>query len=86
MRSSEYNPTLSAFLLFPLRLSAAGDLSQVFAFPVPFKPSQGHDRITFLNLPSEATIRARFYWRSTGPPETFQSSRMQPEESVHSTG
>ena len=39
-----------------------------------------------LVLPSEATIRARFCWRSMGPRETFQSSRMQPAESVHSTG
>lgn len=33
------------------------DLSQAIAFPVPFKPSDGHQKITFANLSTEATIK-----------------------------
>ncbi|MBI3292962.1 MAG: Ig-like domain-containing protein [Elusimicrobia bacterium] len=33
------------------------DLSQAIAFPVPFKPSEGHQRITFANLSTDATIK-----------------------------
>lgn len=33
------------------------DLSRAIAFPVPFKPSEGHQRITFANLSTEATIK-----------------------------
>ncbi len=51
----------SAFILLYLVLSAspsrAADLSRVFAFPVPFKPSQGDTNITFTNLPSDAVIK-----------------------------
>jgi hypothetical protein len=33
-----------------------GDLTNAYAFPVPFRPSPG-GRITFINLPTEATIK-----------------------------
>lgn len=33
------------------------DLGSVHAFPTPFKPSAGHDRITFRGLTSHATIK-----------------------------
>jgi hypothetical protein len=33
------------------------DLSNAYAYPVPFKPSLGHREIVFINLSSLATIR-----------------------------
>lgn len=36
---------------------AAADLSAAHAFPVPFIPSQGHDKITFTALTAHVTIR-----------------------------
>lgn len=36
---------------------AAPDFSFVHAFPTPYEPSQGHDRITFRGLPPKATIK-----------------------------
>ena len=36
---------------------AAADLSAAHAFPVPFIPSQGHDKITFTALTANVTIR-----------------------------
>ncbi len=41
----------------PAAPAPATDLSGAYAFPVPFKPSLGHTRITFTNLSSEATIK-----------------------------
>jgi len=35
----------------------SADLSNAYAFPVPYKPSLGHTTITFTNLASECTIR-----------------------------
>lgn len=37
--------------------SFAGDLDDVFAYPVPFKPSDSQSTITFSNLSSVCTIR-----------------------------
>lgn len=36
---------------------ATADFSFVHAFPTPFQPSLGHDRITFRGLPPRVTIR-----------------------------
>jgi hypothetical protein len=36
---------------------AAPDFSFVHAFPTPFEPSKGHDRITFRGLPPNVTIK-----------------------------
>lgn len=44
-----------AFGGFP-RPQAAADLSQTHAFPVPFRPSLGHDKITFTDLPPAVEI------------------------------
>lgn len=33
------------------------DLEEAHAYPTPFMPSKGHDRITFTGLPSEVTIQ-----------------------------
>ncbi len=33
------------------------DLSRAYAYPVPFKSSEGHEKITFTNLSSRATIK-----------------------------
>ncbi len=35
----------------------AADLSNAYAFPVPFKPSLGQPYISFINLSGEATVR-----------------------------
>lgn len=49
-------PTLH-FSVYTLMSTAALNLSNAYAFPVPFKPSAGHTQITFTNLASECTIR-----------------------------
>ena len=36
---------------------SAADLSMAYAYPVPFKPSEGHRQIVFTNLASECTIK-----------------------------
>jgi hypothetical protein len=33
------------------------DLTQAYAYPVPYRPSRDHNGVTFINLSSEATIR-----------------------------
>ncbi|MFC1546176.1 hypothetical protein ACFL4O_00465 [bacterium] len=38
-------------------ISSPMDLSLAYAFPVPFKPSEGHSEITFMNLPYECSIK-----------------------------
>jgi hypothetical protein len=43
--------------LIGLQPAAAADDSFVHAFPVPFKPSLGEDRITFRGLTTNATVR-----------------------------
>lgn len=44
--------------LVPLVSGApAVDVSNSYAFPVPFKPSEGQQTIQFTNLPSDATIK-----------------------------
>lgn len=45
------------FSLYALIGSPAGNVLQSFAFPVPFKPSEGHTGITFAFLPDNGTIR-----------------------------
>ncbi len=45
-----------AVSMAPTRAPAM-DLSNAYAFPVPFKPSLGGRSITFVNLSTEATIR-----------------------------
>ncbi|MBI4396672.1 MAG: T9SS type A sorting domain-containing protein [Elusimicrobia bacterium] len=37
--------------------ASAADLSGAYAFPVPFKPSLNHDKITFINLSAQATVK-----------------------------
>jgi hypothetical protein len=41
----------------PAAPAAASDLASAHAFPVPYKPALGHDRITFRGLTRSATIR-----------------------------
>lgn len=43
--------------LFGLSPSAAATLERLHAFPVPFRPSLGHDRITFRGTTTRTTIR-----------------------------
>ncbi len=54
------NNTVSAevahFSVFMLSGSNYTDLSKAYAFPVPFMPGDGHDKITWTNLSSKATI------------------------------
>ena len=38
-------------------IAGAGNLSDAYGFPVPFKPSEGDSTITFTNLAAECTIR-----------------------------
>ncbi len=49
------------FILFVITIivtgAYAGELSDVFAYPVPFRPSAGHATIMFSNLSSVCTIR-----------------------------
>lgn len=45
------------FICYPFSAISAEDVSQVYAYPVPFKPAWGHSRITFSFLPAEGTIR-----------------------------
>jgi hypothetical protein len=40
----------------PAGLQYAWDLSKAHAFPVPFRPSMGHTKITFTNLTRSATV------------------------------
>jgi len=40
----------------PAAPQAAADLSAAHAFPVPFRPAQGHTQITFTDLPTAAEI------------------------------
>ncbi len=40
-----------------VQTSPAADLSNAYAFPVPYKPSLGHPYISFINLSREATVR-----------------------------
>ena len=37
--------------------TARPDTSEAHAYPTPFMPSKGHDRVTFTQLPAFATIR-----------------------------
>lgn len=45
------------FSVYTLMSSPSLDLNLAYAYPVPFKPSEGHTTITFTNLASECTIR-----------------------------
>ncbi|MBI4217716.1 MAG: Ig-like domain-containing protein [Elusimicrobia bacterium] len=45
------------FSVYALLGAPDNDVSQSYAYPVPFRPSQGHTKITFANLPSEGNIR-----------------------------
>ncbi|MFC1546175.1 Ig-like domain-containing protein [bacterium] len=45
------------FGTFALIGSPDTDLSEAYAYPVPFKPSEGHTHITFTNLASECSIK-----------------------------
>lgn len=48
----------AAFIFVYFVFSAVDtDLSQTYAYPVPFKPSAGHQKITFAFLPVEGKIR-----------------------------
>ncbi|MBI4057586.1 MAG: Ig-like domain-containing protein [Elusimicrobia bacterium] len=49
--------TLPHFSVFAMIGSLDTSLADAYAYPVPFKPSQGHSQITFTNLSSLATIR-----------------------------
>lgn len=50
-----------AFTLFPGALAsvrtASLDTARAHAYPTPFEPAKGHDRITFTRLPPETIIR-----------------------------
>ncbi len=45
------------FSVYTLMSSPSLDLNTAYAYPVPFKPGEGHTTITFTNLASECTIR-----------------------------
>lgn len=45
------------FGLLGIQPAAAADLGRAHAFPVPFRPDLGHDRITFRGLTTNAAIR-----------------------------
>lgn len=49
------------YTLFPGAVAsvrpASLDTGRAHAYPTPFMPSQGHDRVTFTRLPAETTIR-----------------------------
>lgn len=49
--------TVSRAGIFVLMSTPATDLSSAYAFPIPFKPPDGHTTITFTNLASLCTIR-----------------------------
>jgi len=51
--------TVPHFFVFAVLGTSSFDLSNAYAFPVPFKPNSalGHTNITFINLSSVATIR-----------------------------
>ncbi|MBI2119002.1 MAG: Ig-like domain-containing protein [Elusimicrobia bacterium] len=45
------------FSAYALLGAPDNDVSGVYAYPVPFKPGNGHKNITFTNLPSDGKIR-----------------------------
>ena len=45
------------FSVFVILSSDFTDLSKAYAYPVPYRPSQGHDKITFTKLSSQAIIK-----------------------------
>jgi hypothetical protein len=55
--SHSLTTNLAFFGVFALLGAPDTDLSQAYAYPVPFKPSEGHKVITFTNLASECTIK-----------------------------
>ncbi|MBI4218255.1 MAG: Ig-like domain-containing protein, partial [Elusimicrobia bacterium] len=48
---------VSHFSVYALMGAPDNDVSQSYAYPVPYRPSQGHSKVTFANLPSEGNIR-----------------------------
>ena len=48
---------INHFSIYALFGAPDNDVSQAYAYPVPFKPGSGQKNITFVNLPSEGKIR-----------------------------
>ncbi|MFA4906623.1 MAG: Ig-like domain-containing protein, partial [Candidatus Margulisiibacteriota bacterium] len=58
---ADVNTVFAPVVHFPgvyvLMSTPATDLTMAYAYPVPFKPSEGHTKIVFTNLASECTIK-----------------------------